>query len=75
MAAARRAKNAATARADSEIAARAAESERRIAEIRASATEAVAEVARDTALAVVSALGGTADDAAVRAAVAARMKG
>ncbi len=65
---------AATARAEAEIAARAAESERRIAAIRASAMESVAEVARDTALALVEALGGRAEEAAVHAAVEARLR-
>ena len=57
------------------IAAKAAESEKRIAEIRAGAEQAVGEVARDTAGALVAALGGTADDAAIAAAVAVRLKG
>ena len=65
----------ATAKADAEISAKAAESEARIAEIRAGALQSVAEVARDTTDALVSALGGRADGAGVEAAVAARMKG
>ncbi|MBS0565595.1 MAG: F0F1 ATP synthase subunit B' [Proteobacteria bacterium] len=65
----------AVAKADAEIGARAAESARRIEEIRAGAVTAVAEVARDTAKAIVAALGGTADEKAVAAAVADRMKG
>ena len=67
--------DAATAKADADIAARTAEGEKRIAEIRAGAMDAVAEVARDTTAALVAALGGQADEAAVSAAVAARMKG
>ncbi|MCE6950013.1 MULTISPECIES: F0F1 ATP synthase subunit B' [Rhodobacterales] len=65
----------ATAKADAEISAKAAESEARIAEIRAGALQSVSEVARDTAEALVAALGGRADGASVQAAVAARMKG
>jgi F-type H+-transporting ATPase subunit b len=67
--------DAATAKADVAIAARTAEGEKRIAEIRAGAMTAVAEVARDTAGAVVGALGGQADAAAIEAAVSARLKG
>lgn len=58
------------AKADAEIAARAAESETRIREIDASAAESVTEVARSTAAAIVAALGPrAADDATVAAAV------
>jgi F-type H+-transporting ATPase subunit b len=67
--------NAAMAEADAQISAKAAESEKRIAEIRSGAVQAVAEVARETAGALVTALGGTADDKAIEAAVAARLKG
>jgi len=67
--------DAATAEADVKIAAKAAESEKRIAEIRAGAEAAVAEVARETAGALVQALGGSADAAAIEAAVSARVKG
>lgn len=67
--------NLATAHADAEIGARAAESERRIAEIRAGALEAVEAVAKDTAAEIVAALGGKADAKAVAAAVSARLKG
>lgn len=67
--------NAAMADADAQISAKAAESEKRIAEIRAGAVQAVSEVARETAGALVVALGGTSDDAAIEAAVAARLKG
>lgn len=65
--------DAAIAEADARIAARAAESEAQIAGIRAGAMESVAEVARDVAAEIVSALGGQADQAAVDAAVSARM--
>ena len=65
----------ATARADAEISAKAAESARRIEEIRAGAAGNVAEVARDAAEAIVAALGGKADAAAVADAVAGRLKG
>ena len=62
-------------KADASIAAKAAESEKAIAEIRAGAVEAVAEVAKDTAQEIVGAMGGKADAKAVAAAVTARMKG
>lgn len=65
----------ATAKADAQIAAKTAESEVAIGEIRAGAAEAVAEVARDTARELVSALGGSADARSVTAAVTARLKG
>ena len=67
--------DAATAKADAEISAKAAESARRIDEIRAGAVESVKAVANDTAAALVSSLGGAADDKAIAAAVAERMKG
>ena len=68
--------DAAIAKADAEIAARAAEGEKRIAEIRASAMEAVEEVAGDAAEAVVGAVApDVADAKAARAAVAAALKG
>lgn len=63
------------ARADEEIAAKTAESEAAISEIRASATENVREVAKETAAALVAALGGTADDKAIADAVNAQVKG
>ena len=66
---------AAIARADAEIAIKAGQSEARIGEIRAGAVAAVTEVARDTAAALVAALGGTADGSAIDTAVSARMKG
>ena len=67
--------NSAIATADTEIAAKAAESARRIDEIRAGAAEAIAEVAKDTAGALVAALGGQDDAGAISAAVSARLKG
>lgn len=67
--------NDAIAKADAEIAAKAAESESKIAEIRAGAIESIELVAKDTAGALVAALGGQADDDAVNAAVASKMKG
>lgn len=64
-----------TAKADAEIAARAAESERRIGEIRDGALAAVETVAKDVARDIVATFGFAADDAAVDAAVSQRMKG
>ncbi len=64
----------AMAKADAEIAARASESEARIAEIRDGALEAVKDVAKDTAKEIVAALGGKADARTVTAAVTDRMK-
>jgi F-type H+-transporting ATPase subunit b len=65
----------AIAKADAEIAARTAESEKAIASINAGAAEAVKTVAEDAAVAVVAAMGLKADPAAVVAAVSARLKG
>ena len=65
----------AIAKADAEIAAKTAEGEKKIAEIRANALESVKEVANDTTVEIVAALGGTADKRTVTAAVTARMKG
>ncbi|OZB14182.1 MAG: ATP F0F1 synthase subunit B' [Rhodobacterales bacterium 34-62-10] len=65
----------AIATADAQIAAKTAEGEKAIAEIRASALENVTEVARDTAAEIVAAMGGKADAGSVTAAVTARMKG
>jgi F-type H+-transporting ATPase subunit b len=65
----------AIADADAEIAAKVAESERAIAEIRAGAMEAVVEVAKDTAKEIVAVMGGKADGRSITAAVNARMKG
>ena len=67
--------DAATAEADAQIAARTAESEKTIAAIRDGAAAAVSEVARDTAVELVAALGGTAETSAVSDAVSARLKG
>jgi len=67
--------NAATAKADAEIAAKTADSEKTIAGIRDGAAQAVAEVARDVAGALVAALGSGADAKLVTAAVTERLKG
>lgn len=67
--------DAAIAKADAAISVKSAEGAARIADIRAGAMAAVAEVARDTAGALVTALGGNPDAAAIEAAVAARLKG
>jgi len=67
--------NAAIAKADADISARSADSERRIAEIQAGAMAAIAQVARDTAGTVVTALGGLADFDAIASALSARQKG
>lgn len=61
--------------ADAEIAAKAAESEKAIAEIRAGAMDAVKDVAKATTKEIVAALGGKADAKTVTAAVTARLKG
>ena len=65
----------AIAKADAEIAARAAESEKRINEIREGADAAVVDVAKDTAAALIAALGGKGTAAAVKSAVEKRTKG
>lgn len=65
----------AIAKADAQIAAKSAESEKAIGEIRASAMDSVTTVARDTAKEIVAAMGGKADAKAITAAVTARMKG
>ncbi|MFQ6554073.1 F0F1 ATP synthase subunit B' [Aestuariibius insulae] len=57
------------AKADAEIAARTSESEAAIAEIRDGAQDSVREVAKDTAMAIVAALGRDADQSAVDTAV------
>ncbi|GFE50435.1 ATP synthase subunit b 2 [Roseobacter cerasinus] len=67
--------DAAMAKADAEIAIKAAESEKAIAEIRAGALEAVKEVASETAQEIVTAMGGSTDAKAISAAVDARVKG
>lgn len=64
----------AIAKADGKIAARTAESEAQIGEIRAGAMDSVSEVARDVAGEIVTMLGGKVDAKTVDAAVAARMK-
>ncbi|MFB1025803.1 MAG: F0F1 ATP synthase subunit B' [Octadecabacter sp.] len=63
------------AKADAEIAAQTAESEKAIADIQAGATDAVKAVAKDTANEIIAAFGGKADAKAVTEAVTARMKG
>tara|TARA_B110000908_G_C10216255_1_gene432962 strand:- start:84 stop:614 length:531 start_codon:yes stop_codon:yes gene_type:complete len=65
----------AIAKADDQIAAKSAESEKAISEIRAGALENVKAVAKDTAKEIVSAMGGTADAKTITAAVTSRMKG
>ncbi|WP_374272136.1 F0F1 ATP synthase subunit B' [Paenirhodobacter enshiensis] len=67
--------DAATAKADADITARAAASETKIAEIRSNALVTVEAVAKDTAAEIVAALGGKADAAALADAVATRVKG
>ncbi len=67
--------DAAMADADQKIAAQTADAEANIAEIRASATENVAIVAKDVAEALVAAMGSSADQATIDAAVTDRMKG
>jgi len=64
------------AKADAEIGVKAAESEKRIGEIRDSAAKSVEEVARETVAALVEALlPGAADQGAIDAALANRLKG
>jgi len=63
------------AKADAEITAQSAESEKRIADIRDGALKSVTEVAKEAAKDIVAAFGGKADARAVNAAVAARLKG
>ena len=63
------------ARADAEIAAKAAESTKAIDEIRAGALDAVKDVAKDTAEEIVAAMGGKVDAKSITSAVTARMKG
>ncbi len=62
-------------KADAEISAKTAESEKAIADIRDGATKSVTQVAKSAAKDIVAALGGSADAATVTAAVNARMKG
>ncbi len=64
------------AKADAEIAAKTAESSKRIAEIQESALRSISEVARETAPAIVAALlPSAADQAALDAAISARLEG
>ncbi|MFX0545167.1 F0F1 ATP synthase subunit B' [Roseovarius sp. S1116L3] len=65
----------AMAKADAEIAAKTAEGEKAIDEIRAGALESVKVVAKDTAKEIVAAMGGKADAKSVNAAVTSQMKG
>ena len=67
--------DAAIAKADADISQKTAESEKVISEIRATALESVEEVAKNTAMALVSALGGKEDAKAIDAAVSNEMKG
>jgi F-type H+-transporting ATPase subunit b len=67
--------DAAIAKADAEISQKTAESEKVISEIRATALESVEEVAKSTAMALVSALGGKEDAKTIDAAVSNEMKG
>jgi len=63
-------------KADAEIAARSAESEARIEEIRASASDAVKKVAKDTASEIIkSVMPGAADAKSITAAITAQLKG
>jgi len=62
-------------KADAEIAAKAAESEAAIAEIRDGAVKNVTTVAKATAKELIAAMGGTADAKAITAAINAQMKG
>lgn len=62
-------------KADKKIAAKSAESEAAIAEIRDGAIKGVTQVAKDTAKELVAAFGGKADAKTITAAVAARLKG
>lgn len=65
----------AIAKADAEIAAKAAESEKAIADIRAGALESIQVVAKDTAAELVTALGGKADADVIDGAVDTQIKG
>ena len=62
------------AKAEEEMAAASADADAAVTRIRAGISDAVAEVARDTAAALVEAVGAKADGAAVAAAVNAKMK-
>lgn len=65
----------AIAKADKQIAAKSAESEKAISEIRAGALDNVKAVAKDTVKEIVAAMGGKADAKTITAAVTSRMKG
>ncbi|MEM5467485.1 F0F1 ATP synthase subunit B' [Celeribacter marinus] len=65
----------AIAKADAEIAAKVAESEKALADIREGAMDAVKDVAKDTAKEIVAAFGAKADAKTITAAVTARLKG
>jgi F-type H+-transporting ATPase subunit b len=67
--------DAAIEKADAQIAVKAAEGEKVIADIRANALDSVKVVAKDTAKEIVAAMGGKADAKSITAAVTARMKG
>ena len=67
--------DAAIAKADAEISQKTAESEKVISEIRSTALESVEEVAKNTAMALVAALGGKEDAKTIDAAVSNEMKG
>jgi len=67
--------DAAIAKADAEIAVKAAESEKAIAEIRSGAMKSIEAVARDTAKEIVSAMGAKADAKSLNAAISAEIKG
>lgn len=67
--------NDAIAKADAEIAAKAAEGEKAILEIREGAAVAVRDVAKEAAQEIVAMMGGTSDATAVSAAVESRTKG
>jgi F-type H+-transporting ATPase subunit b len=62
-------------KADAQIAAKSAEAEKAIAEIRDNAVKSVTEVAKATAKEIVAAFGASADAKTITAAVSARMKG
>ncbi len=65
----------ATKAAEVQIAAKTAESQKTIGDIRAGAVEAITEVAKDTAIELVAALGGSADARSITEAITARLKG
>ncbi len=67
--------DAAIEKADAEISAKSAESEKMISEIRASALDSIKVVAKDTTKELIAAMGGKADAKTVTSAVNARMKG